>query len=130
MRAFEIDLIDCYEARNCVSLTWWARKSCCHYIIVLDNPVTTLSGVLEERTNIKAFQNLMRINLKRWDMLHETDWIREISLEDYEHNLGCSLRGDGHDLTILAMSNPRASTTYLNPGASTTSLPGVGSEQF
>jgi hypothetical protein len=102
MQAFEIDLIDCYEARNCVSLTWWARKRCSHYIVVLENPVTTLSGVLKERTNFKAFQNLMRINLKRWDMLHEIDWIREISLEAYESNLGYALMSDGHDLTILA----------------------------
>jgi hypothetical protein len=101
MQAFEIELIDCYEARDCMRLIWWARKRCCHYIIVLENPVTTFSGVLKKSTNMKAFQNLMRINLKRWDMLHEIEWIREISLEDYEHNLGYALISDGHDLTIL-----------------------------
>jgi hypothetical protein len=101
MQAFEIELIDCYEARDCMRLIWWARKRCCHYIIVLETPVTTLSGVLKERTNMKAFQNLMRINLKRWDTLHEIEWIREISLEAYEDYYWYSLRSDGHDLTIL-----------------------------
>jgi hypothetical protein len=104
MQAFEIELIDCYYAWNCMSLIRWARKRCCHHIVVLENTGTIFSGVLEKRTNIKAFENLMRINLKRWDILHEFDWVREISLEAYEDYYWYSLVSDGHDSTILAKS--------------------------
>jgi hypothetical protein len=101
MKAFEIELIDVYDAKDCWSLSQWADNHCCCFFIVAESDIATFSGVLNEFTDLKTFKNLMQINLKRWYMSHETEWVKEITIESYMHVFMCAVRADGHDHIIL-----------------------------
>jgi hypothetical protein len=102
MRAFEIELVDVYDAKDCWSLSEWADTNCYCFLIVSESHVATFTGVLTECTDMKTFRNLMQINLKRWGILHGTeDWVKEITIECYMHEFMCAVRADGHDLNIL-----------------------------
>jgi hypothetical protein len=104
MKAFEIELVDIYSEKECWSLSQWVYLHCCCFFIVSDDNIITVTGVLKECTNIKTFRNLMQINLKRWGILHDTDWVKEITIESYLHEYGYALRGHGRDHTILRIS--------------------------
>ena len=101
MKAFEIELVDVYNAKDCWSLSQWADLRCCSFFIVLENDITTFTGVLKEYTNMKTFRNLMQLNFKRWDMLHETEWVKEITIECYMNDFMYAVRGDGRHLAVL-----------------------------
>jgi hypothetical protein len=104
MKAFEIQVVDIFSEKECWKLSQWVYLHCCCFFIVSDYNIITVTGVLKECTNIKTFRNLMQINLKRWGILHDTDWVNEITIESYLHEYGYALRGDGRDHTILRIS--------------------------
>ncbi len=101
MKAFEIQVVDIFSEKECWKLSQWVYLHCCCFFIVSDDNIITVTGVLKECTNIKTFRNLMQINLKRWGILHETDSVKEITIERYLDDFGCALRGDGRDHNIL-----------------------------
>jgi hypothetical protein len=104
MKAFEIRVVDIYSEKECWMLSQWVYLHCCCFFIVSDYNIITVTGVLNESTNIKTFRNLMQINLKRWGILHDTDWVNEITIERYLDEYGYALRGHGRDHTILRIA--------------------------